>query len=95
MKTATQLAVLAVAYGCIEFLLYRNRVVNHSDLSDFWIFYLPTLVDLLANGIIVRAALPAGMRPSANGAGTFVLALLATILSMGVWTTVAFNIYGT
>jgi len=90
MKTATKLAVVAVAYGVVEFLLFALRLVG-----NYAILALPTLIDILANAIIIRAALPAGMRPATKGVLAFALAIFATLLSMAIWTTVTFSTFGT
>lgn len=85
---ATLLAVL-VLHCAVQFLLYRYRVVNRSQLPDAVIFYLPFFLAGAGYCWVLRRIVSAPLFLSVFLA--LVLAVLSALVS--VW--MPFNTYGT
>jgi hypothetical protein len=95
-KTALKLVGVALAFGTVGVLLYRQRFVSHSSIwhYDSSIFFLPAILALFVNAWIIGVAIPNNWHPGVKGIATCTLAALATFLAFWAYMVVALNTYG-
>ena len=93
MKTlfATFLALITVVGHIITGVLFYRYVWG----SDFVVFFLPTLIAIAVNTLIIGTAMPAKWRSVSKYAVAIAVAVVVGIVAEMVSLTVAFNMYGT
>ena len=98
MRAITIKALVVGFFHCAAgLLLYRGRVVDHFPVlqSDFLVFLLPALIALIAYGVVFWSSGFLRAKPALRLVVTSGASLLASCLSSGLLTLVAFNRYGT
>jgi len=96
IKAAAKLLIFGGIFVGAVVLMYRQRCLGDSLWdSDFLMFYLPPVVGLLANGLIIGTSLPSKWGWIAWGVVTSGVAILLTIMEVWGQLAIAFTVYGT
>ena len=95
-KTVIKLVFVSIVYGVVGFLLYRGRRLTELEIldSDFLVFHLPLLLALLANGWVIRPALPERLSRSGRTVAACFLAVPVTLIPLWTYAFFALNTYG-
>ena len=96
MKTAAKLLVVPITHGVLGVFLYGygTAVFGSIDYGNFLMLYLPAIVALVANTLVLSTVLPSKWHTADKVAVSIALAVPVTFLSLWAYMVVALNHFG-
>jgi hypothetical protein len=92
---ASGFVLVAIAHVVVGFVLYRNRVVNKSEIGDGVVFFFPWIAATVAYGALFWSAGYLAAKPRTRWIVAIAVALAAGFISFLAMLTICANEFGT